>query len=245
MPQNVKQTNRTVQDNSSQTISRIMQVLFTLIQIFLIFRLALRLLGANVSNVFVNIIYEATAPLVGLFEGIFSDVMLEDSAIFAVFEPATVIAIIVTAAVAYIVLRLLSVKQGRKTERVEVQKQTNAVPLGQVSEAQLKQDSEPVAQPVQTPEEQTNQSKLENHPQEVDGRTYHQQQAKKEKLEKEARELDEKIHYQQEANKEKLENETQKLEEKIYHKQQILEEQQKMSANISDEDPVNKKPHRQ
>ena len=223
MSQNVKQTNHTVQDNSSQTISRIMQVLFTLIQIFLIFRLVLKLLSANASNVFVSLIYGTTAPLVGLFEGIFSDVMLEDSAIFAVLEPATVIAIILTAAVAYIVLRLLSVKQDKKIERVEVQEETNTVPLGQVSEAQLKQDSEPVAQPVQTPAEQTNQSKLENHPQEADGRTYHQQEAKKEKLE----------------------NETQKLEEKIHHKQQILEEQQKMSANISDEDPVNKKPHRQ
>ena len=161
MFQNVKQTKRTVRDKSSQTISPIMQVLFALIQIFLIFRLALRLLGANASNFFVNIIYEATAPLVGLFEGIFSDVMLEESTIFTLFEPATVITIIVTAAVAYVVLRLVSVKQEKKTEHIEVQEQANAIPLGQVSEAQM---------------EQTDKNKLENESQELEERIRHQQQ---------------------------------------------------------------------
>jgi len=161
LSQKVKETKHTVQDNGLETVKRFMQILFALVQILLIFRFAFKLLGANASAVFVNLIYATTAPLVGLFEGIFPEMIMEGNALFSVFEPATVIAIIVTAAVAYIVLRLLSVKQEKKTEHVEVKEQANAIPLGQVSKAQL---------------EQNDKKKLENESQELEERIRHQQQ---------------------------------------------------------------------
>ncbi len=161
MSQKVKQTKHNVQDSGLQTVSRFMQILFALVQILLVFRLAFKLLGANASNVFVNLIYATTAPLVGIFEGIFPEVTLENNALFAVLEPAAIIAIIVTAAVAYIVLRLLSVKQEKKIEHVEVQEESKAIPSEQVTEAQL---------------EQTENKKLENESRELEGRIRHQQQ---------------------------------------------------------------------
>ncbi|MDW7670996.1 MAG: hypothetical protein SCK57_06980 [Bacillota bacterium] len=161
MSQKVKQTKHTVQDSGLQTVSRFMQILFALVQILLVFRFAFKLLGANASNVFVNLIYATTAPLVGLFEGIFPEMIMEDNALFAVFEPATVIAIIVTAAVSYIVLRLLSVKQEKHIEHVEVQEQPNVTPLARASKAEL---------------ETTDKKQLENESRELEERIRHQQQ---------------------------------------------------------------------
>jgi len=237
MPQKVKETKHTVQDSGLQTISRIMQVIFALVQILLVFRLGFKLLGANASNVFVNLIYATTAPLVGLFEGIFPEMILEDNTLFAVFEPATVIAIIVTAAVSYIVLRMLSVKQDKKIEHVEVQEQANAVPLGQVSEAQLKQETK-------TPVEQTDNRKLENQSNELEERIRHQEQI----LE----------HQQKVYGAAHDENESRELEERIRHQEQVLENRQKSYVaaddeneldedlnSISHEVPVYKKRHRQ
>lgn len=167
MPQKVKETKHTVQGNGLQTTARIMQVLFALVQILLVFRFSFKLLGANAANVFVNLIYATTAPLVGLFEGIFSEVVMEGSAIFTVLEPATVIAIIVTAAVSYIVLRMLSVKQGSVVEHVEVEEQTKAIPPEQVSKATLQEASQPAVEAL-------NNGKLEKEAQELEEKILHQ-----------------------------------------------------------------------
>lgn len=260
MPQKVRETKHTVQDNGLQTISRIMQVIFALIQIMLVFRFAFKLLGANASNVFVNLIYATTAPLVGLFEGIFSEVNMEGNT-FAVFEPATVIAIIVTAAVSYIVLRMLSVKQDKKIEHVEVQEQTNAIPLGQVSEAQLEQASAPpIAQTSETPVAQTGNNKLENESQELEERIRQQEQILEHQRktygaahdENESRELEERIRHQKQIledqrkmyNTAQDENESQELEENTRHQEQVFKDQLEMNdtahnENEFDEDPKN------
>jgi hypothetical protein len=161
MAQKVKETKHTVQDSGLQTISRFMQILFALVQILLVFRFAFKLLGANASNIFVNLIFATTAPLVGLFEGIFPEMILEDNTLFPVFEPATVIAVIVTAAVSYIVLRLLSVKQEKKVEHVEVQEQSDVIPPARASETKL---------------EQPDKKQLEDESRELEERIRHQQQ---------------------------------------------------------------------
>ncbi len=258
MPQKVKETKHTVQDNGLETLSRVMQVVFALVQILLVFRLGFKLLGANASNVFVNLIYATTAPLVGLFEGIFSEVNMEGNT-FAVFEPATVIAIIVTAAVSYIVLRMLSVKQDKKIEHVEVQEQVHAVPLGQVSDSQLKQSSEsPATQTSETPVAQTRTGKLETQSQELEERIRHQEQnlehqrktygaahdeTQSKELETQSQELEEKIRHQKQILEDQRktydvahdENQSQELEERIRHQEQRLENQQNIPVNAHGE----------
>ncbi len=233
MPQKVKETKHTVQDNGLETIKRIMQVLFALVLFLLVFRLAFKLLGANSSNVFVNLIYATTAPLVGLFEGIFPEMTVENNTL-AVFEPSTVIAIIVTAVVGYIVLKLLSVKQDKRTEYVEVQEQMNAVPLGQVSEAQLDQVSaKPVAQSPETPVAPTNNTKLKNETQELEERIQHQKQVLEDQR---------KMH-----DTTQEERESRELEAKIRHQDEILEDQQEVYSDVPDENevPLNEKRRRQ
>ena len=91
---------------------RFLGALFCITEIVLAFRMVFKLLGANAANGFVNGIYFITQWLVGLFEGIFSQVATGVNAA-AIFEPAALIAIIVVALAAWIVLGLIS--SGTKT----------------------------------------------------------------------------------------------------------------------------------
>lgn len=254
MPQKVKETKHTVQDNGLQTVSRFMQVFFAIVQILLVFRFAFKLLGANASNVFVNLIYATTAPLVGLFEGIFSEVNLEGGT-FAVFEPAAVIAIVVTAAVSYIVFRLLSVKQDKKVEHVEVKEQANPIPLGQVSEARVTQASEkpapqasenpvprtsetPEAQTSETPEVRTSETPAARTSETPAARTSERRmaQASETRLQAWERRVAQTSHN-------KLENQSRELEERIQHQKQTLEEQEKMYDAVHDENELEADPN--
>lgn len=88
-------------------LQRVFDAIFGIIEIVLVFRLIFKLLGANAANGFVHKIYYITQPFVGLFEGIFSRVDTGvDNA--AVFEPATLIAIIIVALIAWIVFTLIN-----------------------------------------------------------------------------------------------------------------------------------------
>jgi len=96
----------------SPYLQRILEAIFGIIEIILVFRLIFKLLGANATNGFVHGIYYITQPFVGLFEGIFSRVATGvDNA--AVFEPATLIAIIIVALIVWIILALIN--SGTKT----------------------------------------------------------------------------------------------------------------------------------
>jgi len=97
---------------SGPFLQRILGAIFCIIEVVLAFRMIFKLLGANAANGFVHGIYYITQFLVGLFEGIFSQIATGvDGA--AVFEPATLIAIIIVGVIAWIVLDLIS--SGTKT----------------------------------------------------------------------------------------------------------------------------------
>lgn len=100
----------------SYLAKRIVGALFILIEVILGARLVLKLLGANPANIFVKAIYNITQFFVGLFEGIFAKV--SDNA-KSVFEPATLIAIVVVAVVAWVVLRLMTPRQQSSTTKTE------------------------------------------------------------------------------------------------------------------------------
>jgi len=87
---------------------RIIDTIFIVIVALLAFRLFFKLLGANPDNSFVQGIYAITEPIVRIFEGIFSAISLNGAETTAVFEPATLIAIVVIVLIAWIVQRLLS-----------------------------------------------------------------------------------------------------------------------------------------
>ena len=103
-------------NSESNTARRIVGVVFGLIEIILAFRLIFKLLGADPQNGFVQFIYNITQFFVGIFEGIFAKAATGSQ---AVFEPATLIAMIVVAIAAWLVLKLMSPSQNRRSERTE------------------------------------------------------------------------------------------------------------------------------
>lgn len=86
----------------------VVMIIFSFIEVLLGFRFVFKLMGANANNVFVNGIYKFTQLIVGIFEGIFSKATTGGAEMEAVFEPATLIAIIVVALIAWGVMKLMS-----------------------------------------------------------------------------------------------------------------------------------------
>lgn len=109
-----KETRSTKSENN--TAKRIVGVIFGLIEIILAFRLIFKLLGANSQNGFVKVIYNLTQFFVGIFEGIFAKAATGAK---AVFEPATLIAMIIVALAAWIILKLMTPRQNSRMERTE------------------------------------------------------------------------------------------------------------------------------
>ena len=114
------ETYKSKQDNN--IVQRIIYAIFGVISAVLVFRLIFKLLGANPENVFVRGIYASTQPLVGIFEGIFSSATVNGAETTAIFEPATLIAMVVVVLIAWVVLKLITPRSGNRFEKTEYTK---------------------------------------------------------------------------------------------------------------------------
>jgi hypothetical protein len=115
-------SNQTVTRNTSQekhTSERIFGAIFGIIEALLTFRLIFRLLGANSENIFVRGIYNVTKPIVDIFSGIFSSATTDGLETTSVFEPATVIAMIVIALIFWVIFKLIAPRVGNRTETTQ------------------------------------------------------------------------------------------------------------------------------
>ncbi|MBN1892214.1 MAG: YggT family protein [Clostridiales bacterium] len=115
--QNIQTETHSVQAESHPA-RRIVAVVFSAIEVILIIRFFMKLLGANAQNTFIKIIYGATGFFVKLFEGIFSQVTISESS-GAVFEPATLIAILIIALIAWGVLKLMKRHTGSSVVKTQ------------------------------------------------------------------------------------------------------------------------------
>ncbi len=109
-----KQTQTSKIKSSGNLARRIIGVLFGVAEIILAFRLVFKLFGANAKNGIVSGIYNITQFFVGIFQSIFPKIAAGSK---VVFEPGTMIAIIVVVLVAWVVLILLTSRNenSRKT----------------------------------------------------------------------------------------------------------------------------------
>jgi hypothetical protein len=115
-----KQTETRSVDQGNQTTKRVVISIFGLIEAILAFRFFFKLFGANQDNGFVGFIYGITKFFVGIFKGIFSQSTL--SGTDAVFEPETLILMVVIALIAWVVLKLITPHANESVEKTEYTK---------------------------------------------------------------------------------------------------------------------------
>lgn len=101
---------------TSQTVGYLVYFFFGALEILLAFRLVLKLTGASVGNAFVSLIYGITGIFILPFRGIFHSGLAQGIETTSVFEPSTLIALIVYAVLAWGIVKLLSVLSGERQE---------------------------------------------------------------------------------------------------------------------------------
>lgn len=90
---------------TSRFITKSINVVFTIVEVLLLFRFILKLFSANRSAPFVRWMYETSQPLLAPFENIFPTVV--ESGI--VIEMSTLFAIMVYAMVGYLLIMLVDI----------------------------------------------------------------------------------------------------------------------------------------
>jgi hypothetical protein len=99
---------------NSETTEYLVYYFFGALEILLSFRLVLKLMGASVSSAFVGFIYGLSGIFILPFEGIFSRGISEGLETTSVLEPATLVAIIVYAFLAWGIVKLIRIFSGEQ-----------------------------------------------------------------------------------------------------------------------------------
>ncbi len=99
---------------SYQTAGYLVYFVFGLLDVLLAFRFVFKLLGANPSTGFVDFIYNLSAVFVAPFAGIFNTSLAKGDVTTSIFEPATLVALIVYAVLAWGIVALIRVISGRQ-----------------------------------------------------------------------------------------------------------------------------------
>lgn len=99
---------------ASQTVEYLVYFILGALEILLAFRLVLKLTGASISSAFVGLIYGLTGIFTLPFEGIFHRGIARGVETAAIFEPATLVAIIVYAVIAWGIVKLIRILSGDK-----------------------------------------------------------------------------------------------------------------------------------
>lgn len=97
---------------SSQTIEYLIYFFFGFLEILLAFRLAFKIVGANAASAFVAFIYGITGLFILPFEGIFRRAISQGVEATSVLEPATIVALVVYAFVAWGIVKLVHIFSG-------------------------------------------------------------------------------------------------------------------------------------
>ena len=98
-------------DSSMWTATRVIALVFTVLEVLLLVRFAFKLLGANADQPFVSAIYGITEPLVAPFRGIFAQ-----PAGTPVVEIAALLSIVFFILVAALIVALVRAYTGRQGE---------------------------------------------------------------------------------------------------------------------------------
>ncbi|HCX25775.1 MAG: hypothetical protein UX08_C0012G0051 [Candidatus Collierbacteria bacterium GW2011_GWB1_45_35] len=103
-----------VEASNTQTAEYLIYYVLGTLEILLAFRLLLKLAGASLSSGFVRMIYGLTSIFVWPFEGIFRKGFAQGVETTSVLEPATIVALIVYAILAWGIVKLVRISSGEK-----------------------------------------------------------------------------------------------------------------------------------
>ena len=94
--------------SGSSAAANIIYVVVGILEVLLLFRFVFQLLGANPNSGFVNFIYALTGLFVAPFYGIFGRPVTSDGTVTtSVFDPSTLVAMVVYALVGWAIVKLL------------------------------------------------------------------------------------------------------------------------------------------
>jgi len=99
---------------NSQTVEHLIYFFFGVVEILLVFRLVLKLAGANLNSAFVGLIYGLTGVFNLPFEGIFRRGFTPGLETTSVLEPATIVALIFYLIFAWGIVKLLRILSGEQ-----------------------------------------------------------------------------------------------------------------------------------
>ena len=104
--------------SGTQTTARLIYFLLGILEVLLAFRLIFKLAGASPGSFFVNAIYSLTGIFIMPFRGIFRQAVTTGVETTAILEPATVVAIIVYAVLAWGIVALVRIISGERKEAI-------------------------------------------------------------------------------------------------------------------------------
>lgn len=108
---NVNVSSEPAKGGSIWTATRVIALVFTVLEVLLLVRFTLKLLGANEEQPFVSAIYGITEPLVGPFRGIFAQ-----PAGTPIVEIATILSVIFFVLLAALIVAIVRAVTGKRGE---------------------------------------------------------------------------------------------------------------------------------
>jgi hypothetical protein len=106
--QKTQEVNTSVSADSKSTASNLVWYVVGLIEVLLGFRFVLKVLGANPSSGFVNLIYSVTNVLTAPFDSIFGVTTAKSGDVRSVFEPSILVAVAVYALIGWGIVKLIN-----------------------------------------------------------------------------------------------------------------------------------------
>lgn len=97
-----------------ETYEYLVYYIFGALDVLLAFRLILKIAGASTASFFVNFIYSLSKIFILPFEGMFRRVTAEGVETTSIFEPATIVALIVYAILAFGIVKLIRISSGEE-----------------------------------------------------------------------------------------------------------------------------------
>lgn len=103
-------------DTPLQTAVNLVYFILGLFELTLLLRLLLRVAGANPGSAFVSALYAFTGVLLLPFNSIFRPAVTTGAEVRSIFEPSILVAMLVYAALAWGVVKLIGILAGKSTE---------------------------------------------------------------------------------------------------------------------------------